>query len=335
MTMSEPKSESVSAIVVSYWTGPALVDCLDALIAQAALTEIIVVNNGNSVETVTWLQELARREPRLCLVEPGFNTGFAAGCNFGVNHAFGDYLAFVNPDLILPDTAIEQFLEVFRTHPGVWLCGGRLVGIDGQEQRGGRREVLSPWRAFVELSRLDRLLPNHPYFRRLHLYQHEEMREICEVPTVSGAFMMIPRRLYQRLGGMDDNMFLHFEDADLCIRVRQNGGRILYCGHIPVRHHLSTSDVSRFFVELHKTRSTSYYFFKHFIHDYPNWVIFTVCMLLWVRLTVLTPRLLIRDLPGMIRRQRRGRGSISSAGAGTVPEGGPTKSPTTLVDVIS
>ncbi len=298
---------SVSAIVVTYWTGPALLECLTALAAETALTEIIVVNNGNDSETIAWLEDYRRDHHRIRLLDPGWNTGFAVGCNYGANGATGDFLVLVNPDLIVPPGAIARFLEVFRTQEGVWLCGGRLEHPDGSEQRGGRREILSPWRAFVELTRLDRLFPRHPYFRRLHRHEDEDVQDILEVPTVSGAFMMMPRRVYERLGGFDDNMFMHFEDADLCIRIQQHGGRVLYCGHIPVKHHLSTSDAARLFVEWHKTRSTSYYFFKHFTRTYPYWLILVVSFLLWLRLIVLVPRLLIRDLPGFIRRYRRGR----------------------------
>lgn len=298
---------AVSAVVVTYWTGPVLVECLNALAADPALSEIIVVNNGNDRDTLAWLERHCRHNPHILLLDPGWNTGFAAGCNHGVNHATGDYVALINPDLILSPGAIPRFLEMFKRDERTWLCGGRLEHPDGTEQRGGRREILSPWRAFIELARLDRLFPRHPYFRRLHMHEEDEVREPLEVPTVSGAFMIMPRWVYQRLGGMDDNMFMHFEDADLCIRVRQHGGKVIYCGHIPVRHHLSTSDVSRLFVEWHKTRSTAYYFFKHFTQTYPHWLIFVISLLLHVRLLVLAPRLLARDIPGMLRRWRRGR----------------------------
>lgn len=298
---------TVSAVIVSYWTGLVLQDCLEALLHQPEISEVIVVDNGNDRATLDWLHLYAQQHPRIMLIEPGHNLGFSVGCNLGVSHASGNFIALINPDVVLDPGTIAAFLEVFRVQRSVWLCGGRLQHPDGTEQRGGRREILSPWRAFVELSRLDRVFGKHPYFQRLHLHEGAEVRETCDVPTVSGAFMMIPRRLYQRLGGMDDNIFMHFEDADLCIRIRQHRGRVLYCGHIPVCHHLSTSDASRLFIEWHKTRSTSYYFFKHFSVSYPYWSLLLVSSLLWLRLLVKTAPLLLRDIPGIIRRwQRRG-----------------------------
>jgi len=300
-----PATTTLTAIVVSYWTGSVLFECLDSLVGEPLVSQVVVVNNGNSAADTENLERYCRRHPRVQVLNPGWNTGFSVGCNFGAAYATGDYLALVNPDLVVPKGSFVRFLEVFATHERAWLCGGRLENIDGTEQRGGRREILTPWRALNELLRIDRLFPRSAWFRRLHLHEHEDVTEIIEVPTISGAFMIMPRRVFQRLGGMDDNMFMHFEDADLCLRVRQAGGQVLYCGHIPLRHHLSTSDVSRLFVQWHKTRSTCHYFYKHFSHNHPHGVLLLVNLALWLRLLLLLPRLALTDLPGLIRRSRR------------------------------
>lgn len=292
----------LSAIIVIYYTGPVLWLCIDSVLDQPELIELILVVNGADVETIRRLRDLALQQPRIQLIESGRNIGFAAGCNRGASIATADRLAFINPDCVLDPGTFGAVLDVFEDHPQAWLVGGRLQHPDGREQRGGRREILSPWRAFVELTRLDRVFPNHPYFARLHSHEDEPVSEPVEVPTVSGAFMMISRAHFERLGGMDDNLFLHFDDADLCIRVRQQGGQVWYAGHIPVTHYLSTSDVSRTFIEWHKTRSTSYYFVKHFQQSYPRWTLSGISVLLWIRFALVVLRYLPSDLPQILRR---------------------------------
>lgn len=297
----------ISSVTVIYYTGPVLWLCIESLLGQPELTELILVVNGADVETLTRLRKSAATEPRIRLMENTQNIGFAAGCNRGASAATANRIAFVNPDCVLAPGTLGAILNVFDDHPQAWLIGGRLQHPDGSEQRGGRREILSPWRAFMELARLDRLFPNHPYFARLHSYESEPVDRPVEVPTVSGAFMMIPRIHYERLGGMDDNMFLHFDDADLCIRVRQQGGQVWYAGHVPITHYLSTSDVSRIFIEWHKTRSTSYYFVKHFQHSYPRWTLSGISILLWLRFVIIALRSLPTDLPLSVRRWFRHR----------------------------
>ncbi len=303
--LSTPLARRVSAVTVSYYTGPVLWENIASQLAQPELVELILVDNGNTAETRQRLAAMAAAEPRLKLVRTKRNLGFASGCNFGAAQAQSDYLVFVNPDCVLRPDTFGRILDVFAREHGVWLCGGHLEHPDGREQRGGRREILTPWRAMMEVLRLDRLFPDHPYFRRLHRYDSEAEYGIAEVPTVSGAFMMIPRRYYEQLGGMDDHMFLHCDDIDLCIRIGQMGGRVLYAGHVPIPHHLSTSDVSRVFVEWHKTRSTSYYFVKHFHTSYPHWFLSLVSTLLWLRFGALGLLRLPGDLPGMLRRALR------------------------------
>lgn len=291
-----------SAIVVTFRTGPILRDCLAALQRDPDLGEILVIDNGNPAQDRLWLEDEARRDARLIVIRPGRNLGFSAACNLGAAKARGSFIAFVNPDMIVPTGAFAALPPIFAARKDVWMCGGRLTNADGSEQRGSRREVLTPWRAFVELMRLDRLAPEHPYFRRFHLLDQPPEADIIEVPAISGAFMALPRERFLALGGLDEGMFLHTEDLDLCLRILLAGGKIVYCGTLSLYHQRSTSDVSTTFVEWHKARSTCRYFHKHFRNTYPLWCLRLISVLLWIRfLLVILPA-----TPADLRRLFRG-----------------------------
>ena len=303
---------SVSIVTVTYWTGEILTECINSLQEQA-IDEIILVDNGNPGDVSKFLTNLPDTDPRIKLIRPGRNTGFAAGCNIGAAKAEGDFVVFVNPDCVLAPNTIERMLRVATRRSNIWLCGGRLENPDGKEQRGSRRETLTPWRAVVELLRLDRIAPNHPYFRRFNQFEDGPVKGNVEVPAVSGAFMMLRKDAYVRLGGMDETFFLHFDDADLCMRVWKEGGQVIFCGDIPIVHYRSSSDVSQTFVEWHKAKGLGYFFRKHFGDTYPNWSLSIVSMMVWVRFVTILPHRLISDLPGMLRRYRRRRGHRNSA----------------------
>lgn len=301
--MSE-KPNTVSIVTVTYWTGDVLQDCIASLRAQA-VDEIILVDNGNSHDIAAQLDHIPNEDPRCSVIRPGRNIGFAAGCNLGAAQARGQFIVLVNPDCILTPDTVERMLSVANRRSSIWLCGGRLENPDGTEQRGSRRETLTPWRAAVELLRLDRIAPNHPYFRRFNQFENEPAKGNIEVPAVSGAFMMIRREAYEALGGMDENFFLHLDDADICMRVWKAGGQVVFCGDIPVLHHRSSSDVSQTFVEWHKTKGLGYFFRKHFGDTYPGWSLSVVTIMVWARFFAILPHRLISDLPGMLRRQKR------------------------------
>lgn len=295
---------SVSIVTVTYWTGEILEECVESLRRQAA-DEIILIDNGNPRDVSARLDSLSGEDSRVRIIRPDRNTGFAAGCNIGAGQATGDFIVLVNPDCVLASDTIERMLRVATRRPNIWLCGGRLQNPDGTEQRGSRRETLTPWRAVVELLRLDRIAPNHPYFRRFHQFEDDSIKGNIEVPAVSGAFMMIRRDAYEQLGGMDETFFIHFDDADLCMRVWKEGGQVIFCGDIPILHYRSSSDVSQTFVEWHKARGLGYFFRKHFGDTYPRWSLSIVSMLVWIRFVGILPHRLASDFPGIVRRCRR------------------------------
>jgi GT2 family glycosyltransferase len=219
----------------------------------------------------------------------------------GAASSSAEYIALVNPDLIVGHDTFERLLVTLRDRPEVAICGAHLLNPDGTEQRGGRREVLTPWRALTEALRLDRLFPRHPHFRRLNLHETTAPLVATEVPTVSGAFLVLSRAWWQKLGGMDERIFLHLEDTDLCLRALNLGGIVLFRGDIPVHHHLSTSDAPRIFIEWHKTRSAVYYFHKHFSATYPRWALRLVNFALWCRFVAVATRQSIDGLKWLWR----------------------------------
>ena len=300
------KSFSVTIITIAYWTGDILQECIESLQRQAA-DEIILIDNGNPDDVSAWLDRLSEEDSRLRIIRPGKNIGFAAGCNVGAAQANGQYLALINPDCVIAPDTVERMLKVATRRSNIWLCGGRLEDPDGSEQRGSRRETLTPWRAVVELLRLDRIAPNHPYFRRFNQFENDSVKGDIEVPAVSGAFMMIRKDAYDRLCGMDEAFFLHLDDADLCMRVWKEGGQVIFCGDIPILHYRSSSDVSQTFVEWHKAKGLGYFFCKHFSDTYPGWSLSIVSTMVWLRFLVIFPHRLISDFPGMLRRYRRRR----------------------------
>ncbi len=142
-----PVPGSVSAILVSYFTGPVLARAITALRAQPDICEIILVDNGNFPGDVD--AAAAGEGAPACVLTGHGNIGFAAGCNLGAKHARGEYLLIINPDAVLPAGGVARMLADAARLERPWLMGAKLVGPDGVEQQGSRRRVLTPWSALV------------------------------------------------------------------------------------------------------------------------------------------------------------------------------------------
>lgn len=269
--------------MVAYHTGPVLFDAIAAALAQDEVAELILVDNGNDRATRERLATLARETPRLRVLTSERNVGFAAACNRAARAASGDYILLLNPDCILPPRLLADLIEVHRAHPDAWVLTPRLVDGDGAAQRGTPRNTLTPWTALVEALRLDRLAPNHPYFRRLNLHEQMVSALPVEVPAISGAFMLMRRAVYERMGGLDERYFLHVEDLDFCLRVLKAGGGILYVPGLAAVHLGGTSFTSFVLLEWHKAKSAHKYFNIHFSAFYPRSFMLLTSAVLFMR----------------------------------------------------
>ncbi len=266
----------ISVIVVTYYTGPSLEKCIDSVLKQDFPVELILVDNGNPLEVTGDMEELSRSERDIHLRTGHGNIGFARGCNLGAKAASGHYLLFLNPDTELPDDALEVFFTESLALKRPWLLGPRLINEDGTEQRGARREVLTPWSAFVEGTKLYKLMPNHPSFERFNRVDREMPDKTISTPVISGACMLLPKDDYWAIGGMDEGYFLHVEDVDFCYRFRFQGGMTYFMPQIQVVHHKSTSEASSIFVEWCKARGFVRYFSKNFRDFYPRIFLYMV-----------------------------------------------------------
>lgn len=242
--------------MVSYLTGPALMEAIRALQRDADIHELIVVDNGNSAADRVRLLEVASRSDNVRILQGHGNVGFARACNYGAALTKGEMLLFINPDAVTEDGAARQLAQAGASLQTPWIAGGMLIDASGAEQRGGRRGVLSMRSAIASFTCLHRLPGISP--------MHREDEPLAEgpmpMPTVSGAFMLTSRNSYRRLNGFDESYFLHVEDIEICRRARAMGGNIVFVPSARALHYGSTSNVSRWRVEQHKLDGLVRYF---------------------------------------------------------------------------
>ncbi|MCG8443234.1 MAG: glycosyltransferase family 2 protein, partial [Caulobacterales bacterium] len=200
--------------------------------------------NGNPEAARARLAARAAGEARLSVLSGHGNVGFARGCNLGAAAASAELLAFVNPDAILERGAAARLAETGAGLARPWIVGGRVLGLDGREQAGSRRDLPTPWRLFVQATGLSALAPRCKAFRPMHHEGEPVPDGPIEVGAVSGAFFLMRRDDYDALGGLDEGYFAHVEDIDLCRRVWDAGGRVVHEPRARVRHEGATSPAS-------------------------------------------------------------------------------------------
>jgi N-acetylglucosaminyl-diphospho-decaprenol L-rhamnosyltransferase len=250
------------AIIVTYRTGPALARCLASVSAATGLAEIILVDNGNEDAETRAMDAWAASEPRARIIRGHGNVGFAAACNLGAAQARAEALVFINPDVTLASDAVDRLTQALAGAPPPAIVGGDLRDREGRPERGGRRERLTLWRAFVSFAGLSKLERVFPAFRDFNRHRDPLPAAPVRVGAVSGALLCVRRADLATLGGFDDGYFLHVEDIDLCRRAEQAGWPVLFVPGPHGAHAGATSAAPAPEIAKHKARGFARYFRK-------------------------------------------------------------------------
>ncbi|MFZ5718867.1 MAG: glycosyltransferase family 2 protein [Pseudomonadota bacterium] len=252
---------SISVVMVVYMTGEALEQSLPCVLADDLVDELVVVDNGSSPAEAQRLRALAERDSRVTLVTGHGNIGFARGANLGARKSRGDLLVFLNPDAFLQPGCIAALAREIESQPSPAIVGSRILNADRTEQRGARRGEITPMSALLSMSGLSKAVPAWGRFE-VHWEADALPDQAVPAPTISGACFCMRKADFERVGGFDEGYFLHVEDVDLCWRVREAGGRVLFHPRAEVIHIGGTSQTSPLKVEFHKGVGLARYFRK-------------------------------------------------------------------------
>ncbi|WP_328797000.1 glycosyltransferase family 2 protein [Luteimonas deserti] len=273
----------IVAVVVTHQSASTVDACLGRLRGAHRVAEIRVVDNASSDATLAVVQRHASLDPRVHFIANPDNPGFAVACNQGARDAASPWIAFVNPDCLVEADALARLQAHAGSLESDSLLGTDLVGEDGVHDPAARRR--DPEFAAMLY---------RPAARRLSVAR-DPQRTLQRVDAVSGALMLMPRRLFDRIGGFDEGYRLHAEDLDLCRRAREAGAVVAVANDIVVAHVRGVSSRARpLFVEWHKHRGLWRYF-RRFEAGKRGWPVrVAVWAMIWLRLPVAALRARLR-----------------------------------------
>lgn len=210
------------SIIILYWNnGRYIRKCLTSLLNQTWKDfEIILVNNGSD-QPVSLDLEIEFPTLNITFLQLPENIGFAAGNNFGSEHAKGKYLALLNADAFPYSNWLEKVRSAIEKYPDS-IFASKLVMADDPTKLDGTGDVYHftglVWRK------------NHN-----HLAENVSLKE-CEVFSACGAAAVYPKDAFDRVGGFDPDYFSYVEDVDLGFRLRLAGYRCIFLPEAIVHH---------------------------------------------------------------------------------------------------
>ncbi|HRJ70248.1 MAG TPA: glycosyltransferase family 2 protein [Beijerinckiaceae bacterium] len=212
----------LSAIIVTHDSAGVLPSCLAALAGQGV--PALVVDNASEDETVAIAERAGAR-----VVRNAKNEGFGRANTIGVKAAETEFCLLVNPDLVLQPGAVAMLLAAAERYPDAGMLAPRIVEPDG--------------RVFYQ----NRSLLSESVLRRP--VEGDARAVVPEgdacAPFLSGACLMIRRNLFLELGGFDPEIFLFYEDDDLCRRVLEKGLSLVHVDNAVAHHARGQSSTPR------------------------------------------------------------------------------------------
>ena len=252
---TDPSPDRLVAIVVNYQSGWFAEACVASLLFQWEQEgraredlEVLVVENASPTDQSAHMERIEAAGVRVLRSEE--NLGYARGMNHGYEHASWpedgkrQFVAMLNPDLVFLENSIGRMLDYLIEHPDVGLVTPRAHIDFAQVVHLPRNSTPTPFDALrLNLAHRFAWAGRRYAARRLELsIPWMESEDPIDTVELSGACMVLPRRVVQDLGYLLDPRYpLYFEDTDLFLTLRQKGLRTVHLPSASVLHHWSRS----------------------------------------------------------------------------------------------
>jgi GT2 family glycosyltransferase len=229
----------LSVVIVNYNVRYFLEQALHAVrrASEGLSVEVFVVDNNSVDDSVAMVRE---KFPEVVLLANQENVGFSRANNQAIAQARGEYVLLLNPDTVVEESTFHRCLSFMRAHPDCGGLGVKMIDGKGNFLPESKRGFPSPSVAFYKTFGLSRLFPRSPVFNRYHL-GYLSPDETHAVEVLSGAFMMMPKKVLDEIGYLDETFFMYGEDIDLSYRILQAGYRNYYFADTCIIHYKGES----------------------------------------------------------------------------------------------
>ena len=211
-----------------------LKSCIAAILDKSSYQNFEIIgisNNSGRNETLEVMTDLQEADKRIRFYEYNIPFNYSKINNYAVALAGGEHIALMNNDIeIISTDWIESLLE-HSQREDVGAVGGKLYYADDTIQHAG---VICGIAGFAGHS--------HRHFNRKEAGYFNRLMCIQNVSAVTGALLMVKKRLYQDVGGLDEkNLGVGLNDVDFCLKLRERGYLNIYTPYCEAYHHESVS----------------------------------------------------------------------------------------------
>jgi len=231
--------KDLSVIIVNYNVEYFLEQCLLSVekAAKNIDAEIFVVDNNSVDGSVNLVKE---KFPFVKLIENKKNTGFSFANNQAIKESNGKYVLLLNPDTLVEEDTFEKIITFMNTHQDAGGLGVMMVDGKGIFLPESKRGLPTPMVAFYKIFGLSAFFPKSKIFGRYHV-GYLDKNKTHEIEILSGAFMLLRKKVLDEIGLLDETFFMYGEDIDLSYRITKAGYKNYYYPETKIIHYKGES----------------------------------------------------------------------------------------------
>jgi len=224
----------ISIIINNYKTKGLLKQCLKGIYLYPPRVEfeVIVVDNNSQDGSIEMVQN---KFPQVKLIKSSKNLGYHKGNNLGLKNSTGQYILILNTDIAFLDQTIDKMYQFMQAHQEVALVGPKLKNPDGSIQMSCLRFPSK----FVPIYRRT-FLGNFSFAKAEidhYLMQDFDHQTTKEVDWILGACIMVRKSAIDRVGPMDESLFLYFGDVAWCQKFHEFNYQVYYFAEANIVHY--------------------------------------------------------------------------------------------------
>lgn len=227
-------------VILNYNDGQSVISLADKIADYGVLDNIVIVDNASTDGSLSVLQKKYRGKEKITVVSSGKNGGYSYGNNFGIQYLIEHYgtqmIVVANPDVIFEEDLLTAMGQVFEKYPEYGILSGVMTRPDGTVDPAPYREMFSYARDLGDCFLLVRRLV---YEKKR--YEVDYSQAVQTVPVIQGSFFAITADAYRKTGGLDENIFLYYEELILAKKLERAG---LKSGLITGKTYLHNHSVS-------------------------------------------------------------------------------------------
>jgi GT2 family glycosyltransferase len=230
------------SIIIVNWKSAAYVrKCLNSLAANPThlSTEIIVVDGGSFDECG---EMIAKEFPLVKFFQSPENVGFGRSNNLGFSHSTGKTILLLNPDTEVRGDAIRILYDALTKLPNAGALGAKLLNTDLTLQTSCVMAYPTALNQILDSEFLRAKMRDSRLWAVASLYNGS--LEPSPIEAISGACVMMPRSVFESVGGFDPAYFMYGEDVDLSFKIHKAGYKLYYVPRAEIVHHGGGSSAS-------------------------------------------------------------------------------------------